>query len=94
MQTTLAGEFNLAWTILLIRAERNLESDIHKIRAAIMYQTPYTEVTPVQRTQAKALNFFFIYGAYQPAKIVLTKEAEDAEAGHFLHAPRGLRSPR
>lgn len=45
----------------LIAAYRS-EQDIHKITAAKVFNTPLEEVTPLQRRNAKAVNFGIVYG--------------------------------
>ena len=40
----------------------NSDADIHKITAAKVFNTPLDEVTPQQRSNAKAVNFGIIYG--------------------------------
>ncbi len=45
----------------LIRAYREAE-DIHRLTASQVFHTPYEEVTPAQRSNAKAVNFGIVYG--------------------------------
>ena len=45
----------------LIRAYKEAK-DIHRITAAEVFHTPFDEVTPLQRSNAKAVNFGIIYG--------------------------------
>lgn len=45
----------------LIRAYREAE-DIHRLTASQVFHTPYHEVTPQQRSNAKAVNFGIVYG--------------------------------
>ena len=45
----------------LIRAYREAE-DIHRLTASQVFHTPYAEVTPQQRSNAKAVNFGIVYG--------------------------------
>ena len=45
----------------LIRAYREAE-DIHRLTASQVFHTPYEEVTPLQRSNAKAVNFGIVYG--------------------------------
>ena len=45
----------------LIDAYRQ-EEDIHRITASKVFHTPFEEVTPLQRRNAKAVNFGIIYG--------------------------------
>ncbi|MBE5892457.1 MAG: DNA polymerase I [Lachnospiraceae bacterium] len=45
----------------LIEAYR-LEQDIHRITAAKVFNTPFEEVTDLQRRNAKAVNFGIVYG--------------------------------
>ncbi len=40
----------------------NREEDIHRITASQVFHTPFEEVTPLQRRNAKAVNFGIIYG--------------------------------
>ena len=36
--------------------------DIHKVTASQVFNTPFSEVTPLQRSRAKAVNFGIVYG--------------------------------
>lgn len=45
----------------LIRAYNEAE-DIHRLTASQVFHTPYAEVTPAQRSSAKAVNFGIVYG--------------------------------
>ncbi len=45
----------------LIRAYNEAE-DIHRLTASQVFHTPYEEVTPAQRSNAKAVNFGIVYG--------------------------------
>lgn len=45
----------------LIRAYNEAE-DIHRLTASQVFHTPYEEVTPAQRSSAKAVNFGIVYG--------------------------------
>mgnify|MGYP001058594866 CR=1 FL=1 len=45
----------------LIRAYREAK-DIHRITASEVFHTPFDEVTPLQRSNAKAVNFGIVYG--------------------------------
>ena len=45
----------------LIQAYKE-EQDIHKITASQVFHTPLSEVTPLQRRNAKAVNFGIVYG--------------------------------
>ena len=40
----------------------NSSADIHRATAAEVFNTPIDEVTPLQRSNAKAVNFGIIYG--------------------------------
>ncbi|MCI5568423.1 MAG: DNA polymerase I [Lachnospiraceae bacterium] len=40
----------------------NQESDIHRITASLVFGVPFDEVTPLQRRNAKAVNFGIVYG--------------------------------
>lgn len=46
---------------MLIEAYRQ-ESDIHRITASQVFHVPFDEVTPLQRRNAKAVNFGIVYG--------------------------------
>ena len=46
----------------LIEAFFDADTDYHKLKASIMYQIPYEEVTPEMRRQAKSFNFGIPYG--------------------------------
>lgn len=39
-----------------------MDEDIHRITAAKVFHTPFEEVTPLQRRNAKAVNFGIVYG--------------------------------
>ena len=45
----------------LIEAYRQ-DADIHRITASQVFHTPFEEVTPLQRRNAKAVNFGIVYG--------------------------------
>ncbi|MFW5646563.1 MAG: DNA polymerase I [Acetivibrio ethanolgignens] len=45
----------------LIEAYREAQ-DIHQMTASLVFHTPYDEVTPLQRRNAKAVNFGIVYG--------------------------------
>ncbi len=45
----------------LIEAYR-MDEDIHRITASKVFHTPFDEVTPLQRRNAKAVNFGIVYG--------------------------------
>jgi len=38
------------------------ELDVHRYTASVIFDTPYDDVTKTQRTRAKTLNFFLVYG--------------------------------
>ena len=40
----------------------NRDQDIHRITASEVFHTPFEEVTPLQRRNAKAVNFGIVYG--------------------------------
>ncbi len=40
----------------------HMDEDIHRITAAKVFHTPFEEVTPLQRRNAKAVNFGIVYG--------------------------------
>jgi len=46
---------------LLIKAYKDAK-DIHKITASEVFHIPFDEVTPLQRSNAKAVNFGIVYG--------------------------------
>ena len=45
----------------MIEAYRE-NADIHRTTAALVFHTPYEEVTELQRRNAKAVNFGIVYG--------------------------------
>ena len=45
----------------LIEAYREAQ-DIHRITASQVFHVPFDEVTPLQRRNAKAVNFGIVYG--------------------------------
>ena len=81
----LAGDENL------IKAF-NDGADIHRLTASQVFNTPFDEVSVLQRTRAKAVNFGIIYGKQgftlaQDLKIS-KKEADSYIAGYFEKYPK------
>ncbi|MBR1442800.1 MAG: DNA polymerase I [Firmicutes bacterium] len=67
-------------------------ADIHKLTASQVFNTPFDDVTPLQRTRAKAVNFGIIYGKQgftlaQDLKIS-KKEADGYISGYFEKYPK------
>lgn len=75
----------------LIRAYRE-GKDIHRATASLVFQTPFDEVTDLQRSNAKAVNFGIVYGisAFGLAKDlgISRKEAQDYIDGYFAAYPK------
>lgn len=71
---------HLAGDEMLINAFKE-EQDIHTITASQVFNVPFDEVTPLQRRNAKAVNFGIIYGigAYSLSQdLGITKKEADA----------------
>jgi DNA polymerase-1 len=78
----------------LIEAYQKAE-DIHRITASLVFHTPLSEVTPLQRRNAKAVNFGIVYGISsfglgQDLNIT-RKEAEEYINNYFATYP-GIKS--
>ena len=75
----------------LIRAYREAE-DIHRLTASQVFHTPYEEVTPAQRSNAKAVNFGIVYGISSfglgQDLNISRKEAEEYINRYFETYPR------
>lgn len=75
----------------LINAFINKE-DIHKITASQVFNVPFDEVTPQQRSNAKAVNFGIIYGigAFSLSQDlgISRKKAEEYIEGYFAKYPK------
>ncbi|MGN1085148.1 MAG: DNA polymerase I [Lachnospiraceae bacterium] len=75
----------------LIRAYNEAE-DIHRLTASQVFHTPYGEVTPAQRSNAKAVNFGIVYGISSfglgQDLNISRKEAEDYINRYFETYPK------
>ncbi|MCC8081275.1 MAG: DNA polymerase I, partial [Lachnospiraceae bacterium] len=74
----------------LIEAYRHAE-DIHRITASQVFHTPVEEVTPLQRRNAKAVNFGIVYGissfGLSQDLSISRKEAEEYIRNYFATFP-------
>ncbi|MCD8333452.1 MAG: DNA polymerase I [Clostridiales bacterium] len=74
----------------LIEAYRHAE-DIHRITASQVFHTPVDEVTPLQRRNAKAVNFGIVYGissfGLSQDLSISRKEAEEYIKNYFATFP-------
>lgn len=74
----------------LIDAYRQ-EKDIHAITASQVFHIPFSEVTPLQRRNAKAVNFGIVYGissfGLSQGLSITRKEAQEYIAGYFETYP-------
>ena len=68
------------------------DQDIHKITASQVFNIPFDEVTPAQRSNAKAVNFGIVYGisAYSLSDDlkITQKEAQVYIEGYFAKYPK------
>lgn len=75
----------------LIEAYREAK-DIHQITASKVFHTPLEEVTPAQRSNAKAVNFGIVYGissfGLSQGLSISRKEAGDYIKQYFLTYPK------
>ena len=75
----------------LIEAFRN-NQDIHRMTASQVFHVPFEEVTPLQRSNAKAVNFGIIYGkgsfTLGQDLGISRKEAEDYINAYFARYPK------
>ena len=75
----------------LIDAFQN-NQDIHRITASQVFHVPFEEVTPLQRSNAKAVNFGIIYGkgsfTLGQDLGISRKEAEDYINAYFARYPK------
>lgn len=75
----------------LIEAYRE-NADVHRTTAALVFHTPYEEVTELQRRNAKAVNFGIVYGisgfGLSRDLNISKKEAEKYIADYFETYPR------
>ena len=66
--------------------------DIHALTASQVFHTPFEEVTPLQRSNAKAVNFGIVYGisafALSEDLKISQKEAQRYIDGYFEKYPR------
>ncbi|MGI5932457.1 MAG: DNA polymerase I [Eubacterium sp.] len=74
----------------LISAYRQ-SKDIHRITASLVFHTPFEEVTPLQRRNAKAVNFGIVYGissfGLSQDLSISRKEAQEYIASYFATYP-------
>ncbi|NCC15635.1 MAG: DNA polymerase I [Clostridia bacterium] len=74
----------------LINAFRN-DQDIHRLTASQVFHVPFDEVTPLQRSNAKAVNFGIVYGigsfSLSQDLGISRKEAEQYIAAYFAKYP-------
>ena len=74
----------------LIEAYRE-NKDIHRITASKVFRTPFEEVTPLQRRNAKAVNFGIVYGissfGLSQGLSISRKEAADYIEAYFKTYP-------
>ncbi len=70
----------------------NNNVDIHRLTASEVFKTPFDEVTSLQRSNAKAVNFGIVYGmgAYSLSQdlSITRKEAERYIEGYFNKYPK------
>lgn len=75
----------------LIDAFRH-NQDIHRITASQVFHVPFDEVTPLQRSNAKAVNFGIVYGigsfSLSQDLGITRKEAEQYIAAYFTKYPK------
>lgn len=66
--------------------------DIHRLTASQVFNVPFEEVTPLQRSNAKAVNFGIIYGigAFSLSQDlgITKKQADEYIAGYFAKYPK------
>ena len=66
--------------------------DIHRLTASQVFGVPFDDVTPLQRSNAKAVNFGIIYGigSYSLSQDIgiTKKEADKYIAGYFAKYPK------
>lgn len=75
----------------LIEAFKN-NQDIHRMTASQVFHVPFDEVTPLQRSNAKAVNFGIIYGkgsfTLSQDLGITRKEAEEYISAYFARYPK------
>ncbi len=75
----------------LIDAFRN-NQDIHRLTASQVFHVPFDEVTPLQRSNAKAVNFGIVYGigsfSLSQDLGITRKEAEQYISAYFTKYPK------
>ena len=75
----------------LINAFRQ-NQDIHRLTASQVFHVPFDEVTPLQRSNAKAVNFGIVYGigsfSLSQDLGITRKEAEQYIAAYFAKYPK------
>ena len=89
-----AGTFDrgLGCKNLFLREDVYKRQDIHRLTASQVFNVPFEEVTPLQRSNAKAVNFGIVYGigAFSLSQDigVSRKEAERYIEGYFEKYPK------
>ena len=82
---------HLAGDETLIDAFRH-QQDIHRLTASQVFHVPFEEVTPLQRSNAKAVNFGIVYGigsfSLSQDLGITRKEAEQYIAAYFAKYPK------
>lgn len=71
------------------------ELDVHTYTASEIFDTPYGEVSPKQRKQAKVLNFFLVYGggAYSLALTLgISEDAAQKIINDYFQRYRGIKT--
>ena len=71
----------------LIQAYKT-DQDIHKITASQVFNTPLDEVTPAQRSNAKAVNFGIVYGISSfglSQDLSITRKEAEAYIKQYFH---------
>ena len=75
----------------LIRAYREAQ-DIHRLTASQVFHVPFDEVTPLQRRNAKAVNFGIVYGissfGLSQDLSITRKEAQEYIEKYFVTYPK------
>lgn len=84
----MAGDENL------IKAYRESQ-DIHRMTASQVFHTPFDEVTPAQRSNAKAVNFGIVYGISSfglSQDLSITKKEAEAYIQQYFHTYPGIKA--
>ena len=78
----------------LIRAYRESQ-DIHRMTASQVFHTPFDEVTPAQRSNAKAVNFGIVYGISSfglSQDLSITKKEAEAYIQQYFQTYPGIKA--